>query len=68
MLVLSRRKDEEIIIGDNIIVRIVDIRGDKIRVGIDAPSDITVHRREVYDAIKNPREMYDESNNPPTRL
>lgn len=52
MLVLSRQRDESIIIGDNIVVTIVDIRGDKVRLGIDAPTEIPVHRREVYEAIQ----------------
>jgi carbon storage regulator len=52
MLVLSRQRDESIIIGDNIIITIVDIRGDKVRLGIQAPKEIPVHRQEVYDAIK----------------
>ena len=52
MLVLSRKKDEEIMIGDNIIISVVDLRGDKVRLGVSAPSDIPVHRREVYDAIQ----------------
>jgi len=52
MLVLSRQRDESIVIGDNIVVTIVDIRGDKVRLGIDAPTEITVHRREVYEAIQ----------------
>lgn len=52
MLVLSRKKDEKIIIGDNITVMVIDIRGDKVRLGIEAPKEITVHRQEVYDAIK----------------
>jgi len=52
MLVLSRQKDESIIIGDNIEITIVDIRGDKVRLGITAPRDISVHRREVYEAIQ----------------
>jgi len=52
MLVLSRKKNETILIGDDIIITIVDIRGDKVRMGITAPTDIPVHRREVYDAIK----------------
>jgi len=55
MLVLSRHRDESIMIGDNVVVTIVDIRGDKVRLGIDAPQDIPVHRQEVYDAIQ--REM-----------
>lgn len=52
MLVLSRQRDESIIIGDNIVVTIVDIRGDKVRLGIDAPTEIPVHRQEVYEAIQ----------------
>ena len=52
MLVLSRQRDESIIIGDNIVVTIVDVRGDKVRLGIEAPREVSVHRREVYDAIQ----------------
>lgn len=52
MLVLSRQRDESIIIGDNVQVTIVDIRGDKVRLGIVAPPEIPVHRKEVYDAIQ----------------
>lgn len=52
MLVLSRQRDETIIIGDNIEVTVVDIRGDKVRLGITAPKDISVHRKEVYEAIR----------------
>ena len=52
MLVLSRQRDESIMIGDNIVVTIVDIRGDKVRLGINAPTEIPVHRQEVYDAIQ----------------
>lgn len=52
MLVLSRMRGEEIVIGDNIVIMIADIRGDKVRLAIDAPPDVTVHRREVYDAIQ----------------
>ena len=52
MLVLSRQRDESIMIGDNVVVTIVDIRGDKVRLGIQAPGEIPVHRREVYDAIQ----------------
>ena len=51
MLVLSRKKDESIIINDDIIITIVEIRGDKCRIGIDAPKEVSVHRREVWDAI-----------------
>ena len=52
MLVLSRQRDESIIIADNIKITIVDIRGDKVRLGIDAPNEIPVHRQEVFDAIQ----------------
>ena len=52
MLVLSRGRDESIIIGDNVVVTVVDVRGDKVRLGIDAPVEIPVHRREVYEAIQ----------------
>ncbi len=52
MLVLSRQRDESIVIGDDVVVTIVDIRGDKVRLGIDAPREIPVHRQEVYDAIQ----------------
>jgi carbon storage regulator len=52
MLVLSRQRDESIIIGDNVIVTIVDVRGDRVRLGIEAPREVSVHRREVYDAIQ----------------
>lgn len=52
MLVLSRQRDETIIIGDNIEVTVVDIRGDKVRLGINAPRSVSVHRKEVYDAIR----------------
>ena len=51
MLVLSRKKNECIIINDNITVTVIEIRGDKVRLGIEAPKDVTVHRREVYEAI-----------------
>ena len=52
MLVLSRHRDESIMIGDDVVVTIVDIRGDKVRLGIQAPTEIPVHRQEVYEAIQ----------------
>jgi len=52
MLVLSRQRDETIMIGDDIEITVVDIRGDKVRVGINAPSRVAVHRKEVYEAIR----------------
>ena len=57
MLVLSRKKNESIIINDNITVTVIEIRGDKVRLGIEAPKDVTVHRREVYEAIQNARSL-----------
>lgn len=74
MLVLSRQRDESIIIGDNIVVTIVDIRGDKVRLGIQAPTEIPVHRREVFEAIQRenlqssrmqPRDIGDLKRPPP---
>jgi carbon storage regulator len=56
MLVLSRQRDEAIIIGDDVEITIVDIRGDKVRLGITAPTSITVHRKEVYAAITQENE------------
>ena len=61
MLVLSRQKDESIIIGDDVEVTIVDVRGDKVRLGITAPKTISVHRKEVYEAIQ--REKKEAQNN-----
>jgi carbon storage regulator len=55
MLVLSRTRDESIVIGDNIVITIVDIRGDKVRLGIEAPGEVPVHRQEVYEAIQRER-------------
>ena len=52
MLVLTRKKDESIVIGDNITITIVEVRGDKVRLGINAPIEIPVHRMEVYEAIQ----------------
>ena len=53
MLVLSRYRDESIYIGDDVVITVVDIRGDRVRIGVQAPSDVSVHRQEVYEAIKN---------------
>lgn len=51
MLVLSRKKSESIIINDDIVITVVEVRGDKVRLGIQAPRDVPVHRKEVLDAI-----------------
>ena len=55
MLVLSRKKNESIVINDNITITIVEVRGDTVRLGIVAPKEVPVHRREVFDAIHNSR-------------
>lgn len=60
MLVLSRQKNESIMIGDDIEVTIADIRGDKVRLGITAPKKVSVHRKEIYEAIQ--REKVGEDN------
>jgi carbon storage regulator len=65
MLVLSRKKDESIIINDHIRVTVVEIRGDKVRLGIDAPKEVSVHRREVYEAIQNQRKAQEDEGSSP---
>jgi len=52
MLVLSRQRDETIMIGDEVEITVVDVRGDKVRLGISAPTSVAVHRKEVYEAIE----------------
>jgi carbon storage regulator len=52
MLVLSRKKNESIVINNDITIVVVEIRGDKVRLGVEAPKEVPVHRREVYDAIR----------------
>jgi carbon storage regulator len=51
-MVITRKRDESIVIGDNIVVTVIDIRGDKVRLGIELPADMPLHRKEVYDAIR----------------
>lgn len=63
MLVLSRHRDESIMIGDDVVITIVDIRGDKVRLGIQAPTEIPVHRQEVYEAIQRERATGDAGGN-----
>ena len=56
MLVLSRNRDESIHIGDDIVITIVDVRGDRVRIGIKAPNHVAVHRREIYDLIQQEKQ------------
>lgn len=56
MLVLSRKQDEKIIIGDAITLMVVSIQGDKVRIGIEAPKHVSIHREEVYQAIQRERQ------------
>ena len=57
MLVLSRKKNESIVINDDITIVVVEIRGDKVRLGVEAPKEVPVHRREVFDAIRRNEAM-----------
>jgi carbon storage regulator len=63
MLVLSRKRDERIVIGDNIVITVVDVRGDKVRLGIEAPPEVPVHRQEVLEAMRRAAE--EQSKSPP---
>ncbi len=67
MLVLSRQRDESIMIGDDVEIIIVDVRGDKVRLGITAPKSIPVHRREIYDAIQREKKEKEESQKEPQK-
>ncbi len=60
MLVLSRRKEESIMIDDDVKITIVDVRGDKVRLGIEAPKSISIHRKEIYDAIQKEKDHMDD--------
>jgi carbon storage regulator len=52
MLVLSRKRDESIIIGDDVVVTVIDIKGEQVKLGVSAPKSISIHRKEVYEAIQ----------------
>ncbi len=60
MLVLSRKRNESVIINDNIVVTVIDVRGDKVRIGIEAPRDVSVHRQEVLEAILSEKLKFSE--------
>lgn len=66
MLVLSRKQDEKIIIGDAITLMVVSIQGDKVRLGIEAPKHVSIHREEVYRAIQ--KERTDDTDTPTARI
>ncbi len=61
MLVLSRHRDESIIIGDDIVITVVEVRGDKVRLGIQAPKEVPIHRSEIHAAIRNERAAAEEN-------
>jgi carbon storage regulator len=65
MLVLSRKRDERIVIGDNIVITVVEVRGDKVRLGIEAPAEVPVHRQEVLEAMRRSAPG-SQPNSPPT--
>jgi carbon storage regulator len=66
MLVLSRKKNESIVINNDITIVVVEIRGDKVRLGVEAPREVPVHRREVYDAILRTQNGSDVENDTPS--
>ncbi|MCD6378055.1 MAG: carbon storage regulator CsrA [Planctomycetes bacterium] len=68
MLVLSRQRNETIMIGDDIEITIVDVRGDKVRLGITAPPHIAVHRKEVYEAIRRNKSASQSGNGQPSSV
>ncbi len=61
MLVLSRKKNESIVVNNDIRIVVVDVRGDKVRLGVEAPRDVPVHRQEVFDAIQRATRSPDQS-------
>ena len=65
MLVLARKKNESIVIREDVVITVVEVRGDKVRLGIEAPKEVKVHRREVYDAIHQADQQTHSESNPP---
>ncbi len=65
MLVLSRKKDESIVINNDITIVVVEIRGDKVRLGVEAPKEVPVHRQEVFEAIARGDDVLPETDSPP---
>ncbi len=66
MLVLARKINESIVIREDVVVTVVEVRGDKVRLGIQAPKEVKVHRREVYDAIRQAEQQAREQSSPPS--
>ncbi|MEZ6066608.1 MAG: carbon storage regulator CsrA [Planctomycetaceae bacterium] len=66
MLVLSRKRNESIVIDDNIVLTVVDIRGDKVRLGIEAPRHVPIHRSEIFEALRKLQEEPEVAQTPPT--
>ena len=64
MLVLSRKKNESIVINDDITIVVVEIRGDKVRLGVEAPKEVPVHRNEVYEAIRRNQQQQQAAQEP----
>ncbi len=62
MLVMTRQTNESIMIGDDVEITIVDVRGDKVRLGINAPREVSVHRKEVYEVIQREKQSQREDN------
>jgi len=67
MLVLSRHVDESLIIGNDIEIIVVEIRGDRVRLGVQAPREVSVHRKEVYEAIQRSRNAESDGNSLDTK-
>ena len=65
MLVLSRKPNESIVIRDDIVITVIDVRGDKVRLGFDAPKDVPIHREEVYERIKRENEQVENQDSRP---
>lgn len=66
MLVLSRRPNESIVIDEKIVITVIEIRGDKVRLGIEAPRDVPIHRSEVYEAIRRSEDAVEKQEQNPT--
>lgn len=64
MLVLSRKKNESIVINEHIVITVVEVRGDKVRLGIQAPKEVPIHRSEIHDAIRNEQAAATKENPP----